>query len=390
MSAVTLVAVGDVLVNREDPESALSGVRPLLEAADLAFGNFEGVFTDRHPAVPGAASSSLSGVRNARGLAGLDVVSLANNHTMDAGRLGLVDTVEALAPLGIASTGAGATLADALRPAVLERHGVRVAVVAATAVLQHGAEARVGAPGVAPLRADDCYVPAYPGGCAPGLAPRVLSVLNEGDWDALAAAVGRAREEADVVVASVHWGDHTRPWVLTDHERLCGELLVEAGAHLVLGHHQHLLRGVEVIAGAPVFFGLGHVVFDFPGYTDELATFGVRVAELGAERLAAMFGEYGIYPRPEQPDFPFPPIARHTGVAVVELSASGVGRFGFVPCLIDGRGVARPVGRDTPQWTDEVRFLGQAQENPGLATGVADSGWVFAGHDVLEFTGPAA
>ncbi|MEV8443282.1 CapA family protein [Actinosynnema sp. NPDC051121] len=390
MSTVTLVAVGDVLVNREDPGTALSGIRPLLEAADLAFGNFEGVFTDTHPVVPGAASYSLTGTRNAPGLAGLDVVSLANNHAMDAGRPGLADTEAALAGLGIAATGAGPTLADALRPAVLERRGLRVAVVAATAVLQHGAEARFGVPGVAPLRADDCYLPAYPGGCAPGLAPRVVSVLNEGDWEALAAAVGRAREAADVVVASVHWGDHTRPWVLTDHERLCGELLAEAGAHLVLGHHQHMLRGVEAVAGAPVYFGLGHAVFDVPGYTDELASFGVRVAETSPAELEAMFGEYGIYPRPEQPEFPFPPLARHTGVAVAELSAAGVRRFGFVPCLIDGRGIARPVSRTEPAWADELEFLRRAQRAPGLATEVRDSGWVLADHDVLEYTAPDA
>jgi hypothetical protein len=390
MSTVTLVAVGDVLVNREDPDTALSGVRPLLESADIAFGNVEGVFTDTHPVVPGASSSSLTGVRNARGLAGLDVVSLANNHTMDAGRLGLADTLDALAPLGIASAGAGVTLADALRPAVVERRGVRVAVVAATAVLQHGSEARFQAPGVAPLRADDCYLPPYPGVCSPGVRPRVVSVLNEGDWEALAAAVVQAREAADVVVASVHWGDHTRPWVLTDHERLCGELLAETGADLVLGHHQHMLRGVEAIAGTPVFYGLGHIAFDFPGYTDELASFGVPVAEMGPARLTAVFGEYGIYPRPEQPDFPFPPLARHAGVAVVELSATGVGRFGFVPCLIDGRGVARPVARTEPAWAEELEFLRTAQQTPGLVTKVSDTGWVHHGYDVLEYTGPEA
>lgn len=387
MSTVTLAAVGDVLVNRPDPEAALAGIGPLLAAADATFGNFEGVLTDTRLVTPGGSASSLTQTRNAGGLVGLDVVSLANNHAMDAGRLGLVDTVETLGRHGIATAGAGPTLADALKPAVLERADMRIVVLAVTAVLQHGAEARSGTPGVAPLRADDCYLSPYPGGCAPGLPPRVLSVLSESDWEAVAGAVTGARASADIIVASVHWGDHTRPWVLTDHERLCAELLAEAGANLVLGHHQHMLRGVEVIGRTPVFFGLGHIVFDFPGYADELESFGLPIRQASPIQLAAMFGEYGIYPRPEQPAFPFPSLARHTGVAVVELSATGAGRVGLVPCLIDGAGVAVPVRRGEPGWATAVEVAERAQQAPGLRTKVTDTGWTFGGCDVLEYTG---
>lgn len=354
MSTVTLMAVGDILVNREDPDTALSGIRPLLDAADIAFGNFEGVLTDTHPVTPGGWTPALTGTRNVRGLTGLDVVSMATNHTMDAGSPGLADTVKALTSLGIRTTGAGMTLADALRPVLLEREGLRVAVLAVTAVLQHGAEARPQTPGVAPLRAEDCYLSPYPGGCAPGLAPRVLSVLVESDWEAVAEAVSQAREMADVVVVSAHWGDHTQPYVLTDHERLCAELLAEAGANLVLGHHQHMPRGVEVIAGTPVFFGLGHIAFDAPGYPGDL--------------------EY---------------LGRRTGVAVAELSAGGVERVGFVPCLIDDAGVAWPIGRGQPGWSEALEVRERGQQLPDLHTKVVDNGWVFGGCDVVEFARPA-
>lgn len=389
MSSVTLVAVGDVLVNRPEPETALAGVRPLLDAADIAFGNFEGVLTDGGTAAPGASSSALTATGNARGLAGLDVVSTANNHTMDAGRAGLEDTMTALAKNDVATTGAGMTLEEALRPAVVERGGLRIAVLAVTAVLRHGAEARPGVPGVAPLRADDCYLPAYPGTCTPGVAPRVLSVLNESDWDNVVAALERARAAADVVVVSAHWGDHTRPWVLTDHERLCAGLLAESGADLVLGHHHHMLRGADVVAGKPVYFGLSHIVFDFPGFTEELASYGFQVSAASPEQLAATFGEYGIYPRPEQPEFPFHPLARRTGVAVVEVSAGGVDRFGVVPCKIDHMGVARPVARSDADWPDAVDVVRRCQRVPGLRDLVRDDGWTFAGCDVIEYRGPA-
>ncbi len=354
MSTVTLLAVGDIVVNREDPDTALSGIRPLLDAADVTFGNFEGVLTDTHPVTPGGWAPALTGTRNVRALTGLDVVSLAHNHAMDAGSPGLADTMQALASVGVRPAGAGLTLADALRPLLVESGGLRIAVIAVTAVLQHGAEAGPNTPGVAPLRADDCYLSPYPGGCAPGLAPRVLSVLNESDWEAVAAAVGQAREAADLVVVSAHWGDHTRPYVLTDHERLCAELLVEAGASLVVGHHHHMPRGVEVIAGTPVFFGLSHIAFDAPNYP----------------------GEPGS-------------LYRRTGVAVVELSAGGIERFGLVPCLIDDANVARPVGRGEPGWSDALDVLEQGQHVPGLGAKLVDNGWVFGGCDVVEFAQPA-
>jgi poly-gamma-glutamate synthesis protein (capsule biosynthesis protein) len=386
---VLLAAVGDVLVDRPEPNSALSGIRPLLAAADVVFGNFEGVLTDRHEVVPGASSAAVVGTANAAGLRGFDVLSLANNHAMDAGRQGLLDTQKTLADLGVVPVGAGPDAAAALAPAVLEQRGVRVAVLAVSAVLQHGAQARPGVAGVAPLRAEDAYLPPYPGVSCPGIPPRVVSILNESDWIALEAAIGQAKDDADFVVVSAHWGDHTRPWVLTDHEKLCAELIADAGADLVLGHHQHVLRGVDFHGRTPVFHGLGHAVFDQPRLAAELADNGLDVTEWSAADLAEAFGEHGIYPRPEHPAFPFHPLARRTGVAVVELAEGGVTRCGVVPCLIDTDGIARPVGRGDGEWPDLVGFLTECQTRAGLATRViADGDWELAGHPVIQFTPP--
>jgi Bacterial capsule synthesis protein PGA_cap len=126
--------------------------------------------TDAHPAVPGGSSASVVGTGNVEGLGGFHVMSLANNHAMDAGSGGLRDTMQTLATMGIRTTGAGPDLAAALTPAVLVAGGLRVAVLAVTAVLQHGAQARPGMPGVAPLVAEDVYLPPYPGMCTPGVA----------------------------------------------------------------------------------------------------------------------------------------------------------------------------------------------------------------------------
>lgn len=390
MGGVLLAAVGDVLVDRPDPDGALAGVRPVLAAADVVFGNFEGVLSDVHAVVPGASQAAVVPVANASGLDIFDVVSLANNHSMDAGRDGLADTMAALAGQGVRTVGAGPTLADALAPAIVERSGLRIAFLAVSAVLQHGAEARRGVPGVAPLRAEDAYFPMHPGISCPGVAPRIVSILDETDWERLAAAISRTAQNADVVVVSAHWGDHTQPWVLTDHERLCADLIINAGAHLVLGHHQHMLRAVEFIEGKPVLYGLGHIVFDYPRMSEELASYGFDVAEHTADQLVAAFGEYGIYPRREHPAFPFHPLARRTGVAVLELDASGVAMCGVVPCVIDEAGIAQPLGRDNEDWLPMLRFLRECYSRAHLAGWVEDSGREVGGYPVLEFCRPAA
>jgi poly-gamma-glutamate synthesis protein (capsule biosynthesis protein) len=381
-----LAAVGDVYVDRPDVDGALAGIHPLLTAADVAFGNFEGVLSDRCPVVPGASSAAIAPVANAACLTDFDVMSVANNHCMDAGHGGLVDTLRTLADRTVRTVGAGENLADALTPQVLRLGDVRLAVLAVSAVLQHGAEARPGVAGVAPLRADDCYLPPYPGVRCPGVPPRVVSILNEGDWDALASAIGGAKATGAVVAVSVHWGDHTRPWVLTDHERLCAELIADAGADLILGHHQHILRGMDHVAGVPVWYGLGHAVFDQPRMGAELAANGLDVTAMSTAQLEAAFGEYGIFPRREHPSFPFHPLARMTAVALVELDTDGVHRCGVVPCLIDADGIARPLARDDADRARVVDFLTECQTRAGLATRViTDTDWCFAGYPVVEF-----
>jgi hypothetical protein len=377
LTRFVIAAVGDVFVDRAEPAGALSGIAPLLEAADVTFANFEGVLTDRHAPVPGAGDASIGASAQAAPLGLFDVLSLANNHALDAGHGGLADTIEALEG---AVVGAGPTLATASRPAVVGR----VAFVAATAVFPLGAEAQPGAPGIAPLRVEDYYAAPFPGMHTPGVPPQVVSIVAEEDWNRLAAAVDEAHAAADVVVASVHWGDHTRPWVLTDAERTCAQLLVEAGADIVLGHHQHLPRGVELLDGKPVFYGLGHAVFDQPRLGDEFRRRGIDLESMDDDERAAAFGEWAVYPRRASPSFPFHPLYRRSVAAVVELDGAELVRAGVAPLLLDDDGIARPVSRQDRGWAEAIGFLAECQVKGGLETEVRDAGWVHGGCDLVE------
>src|SRR5262245_26151706 len=136
--------VGDVFLNRPDPTRVFDESLPAFRAIDLLFGNCEGAFTDAPQWAPSAGWRVVSGLRNAAplGPAGFHVMSCANNHTLDAGHAGLTDTLSVLRQQGIATSGAGADLGEARTPAMLERNGGKVAVLAYSSVYQAGYEAR--------------------------------------------------------------------------------------------------------------------------------------------------------------------------------------------------------------------------------------------------------
>jgi poly-gamma-glutamate capsule biosynthesis protein CapA/YwtB (metallophosphatase superfamily) len=165
---------------------------------------------------------------------GVDCVTLANNHALDYGREALMDTLEHLRAAGVAWVGAGADAEAARGPHVLGARGLRLAVIGAS---DHpsGFAAGSGLPGIAyaDLHSD------------PG-----------GGW--LEDAIAAAREQADAVLATCHWGPNmtTRP---PGYVKDAAEALVHAGATLVAGHSAHLFHGVY----GQVLYDLGDFVDDY-------------------------------------------------------------------------------------------------------------------------------
>lgn len=127
--------------------------------------------------------------------------------------------------------------------------------------------------------------------------------------------------------------------MLADYEREFARLLVRSGVSAVLGHQHHTLRGVELVQGVPVFYGLGHFVFDMPGLEQKLGEAAMR-------RLEAA-GDFAIYARPGYPLLPFHPEARLTAIAALVFDGPRLSRAGLVPCLIDSANCSRidPEGR---------------------------------------------
>jgi poly-gamma-glutamate capsule biosynthesis protein CapA/YwtB (metallophosphatase superfamily) len=338
MNELLLGFVGDLMVDRESPDEPFRRVVDLLDAPDIMFGNSEAAYTDDpHPA-PSAATPIFPRSDNLDvfAKAGFDVLSLANNHILDAGHRAMLENRQRLNEQGVATCGAGATLEEARRPAVVVRQGIRVAYLAYASVFPIGYEARSNVPGLAPLRARDFWRAAVENYHAPGTAPRCSTIPDEQDLAHTATDIREANDRADLVIASFHWGDFLRPYHLTDHETRTARWAVEQGAHLVVGHHHHALRGIEWHRGRPIFYGLGHFVFDLD----------LQLSAEAEEMFATIretAGDYAIFPRPGWPLLPMHPDTRMTIWAWARAGRSGIADIGFVPCRLHPDGSVEAV-----------------------------------------------
>ncbi|MCU1658643.1 MAG: hypothetical protein JWO57_3299, partial [Pseudonocardiales bacterium] len=238
-AALTLTAVGDIMVKRDDPRSAFELVRPVFEAADINFGNCESTYSDSgspNPATRGVVQANPDQVE---GIAwsGIDVMSFANNHHLDAGYEAFFETLEHLHANGIATCGAGKNLDEAREAAIIERDGTKVAFLAYSTILFPGYEARPGKAGCTPIRIITDYAMSEIE--QPGCEAVVTTVVHPDSLALLREDIDRARERADIVVISVHWGIHFTPVEVAEYESELGRAAIDAGADLVLGHHQH-------------------------------------------------------------------------------------------------------------------------------------------------------
>jgi len=244
-----LILLGDVmlgrLVNRRlavaPPEYPWGDTLPVLRAADAVILNLECVLADRGEPWPRKTFAFRADSRHVAALvaAGVRVVSLANNHSMDFGRDAFQDCLATLVQCGIQPAGAATSADEAWRPATLLAAGIRVAVLAFTDNLPEW-EARADIPGV-------CYTPLD---WADPRFGRLLSVIEE------------ARERHDLVIVSAHWGPNWGYPPPQDHVE-AAHRFVDRGADVVFGHSPHVYRGVALYRGRPILFSCGDYVDDY-------------------------------------------------------------------------------------------------------------------------------
>ena len=313
-SELRIALTGDSLIARrisvyqDEPTQRLL---QLLRESDVAFTNLESLPNNfqGYP-VEDSGGSHLGAhewVIDELLSAGINLFALPNNHSLNYGVTGLLALIDILEARELSWAGVGRNLGEARMPAYLDTSAGSVALVACASTFGKGQQASVqrpdmqGRPGVNPLRYSTTYVvpeddletlrrvstnlgletrrlerirlgfgfpppaddilPFLDNNFRAGDGTWIETAPNERDLDEIAAWVEEASGRADLVVASIHAHEQgTTKEDPADFIRAFARRVIEAGANVVVGHGPHLLRGVEMIDGKPVFYSLGNFV----------------------------------------------------------------------------------------------------------------------------------
>ncbi|HZT89220.1 MAG TPA: CapA family protein [Stellaceae bacterium] len=343
---VVLLGCGDVGPIHEPMARYSELVRDTLAGADIRFAQVERVYSQRGELQPhgGAHGRLPPHMASVITDCGFNVVSVAGNHAMDWGADALLDTIDLLRAKGIQTIGAGRDLAEARRPAIVECKGHRVAMLAYCSVLHEGYAAGPDTPGVAPMRATARFEPVD---YQPGVPPRVVTTPDEHDLANLVADVRAARELAKTVILSLHWGVHFVPRVIADYQRTVAQAAFAAGADLILGHHAHVPKAIEVFGGKTCFYSLSNFIMSSsPKVTG------------GADEFRR---NYGVPLDPEYPNMPYGVDGKRGLIAKAVISKQGI-RTSFLPVLIDTQLRPEILHAGDPRFDDAVRYMEWASE----------------------------
>jgi poly-gamma-glutamate synthesis protein (capsule biosynthesis protein) len=339
MTRCNIALLGDLILGEPDPDFFFEPTRALLQSKDLVIGHVEVPHTrsgrELEFDVPAEAHDPdrLFALQRA----GVQVATLAGNHIYDFGREGIADTLEALQTAGIPCCGAGLDLQQANAAARVERRGVRVGVLSYNCVGPRASWAGADKAGCAYMRIEQSASGEEVG---PQTFELQATQPDAASLTLLQQAIEQLAREVSVVIVALHKGIVHTPAVLAGYERPLARAAVEAGAHIVAGHHAHILRGIELIDGRPVFHGLGN----FVTVTRALNLGNPHPArQRWAEERRKRFG---FTPDPAYVNYPFHPEAKHAIIADCMVDERGHVDAGFLPCFILPSGQPEPHGRD--------------------------------------------
>jgi poly-gamma-glutamate capsule biosynthesis protein CapA/YwtB (metallophosphatase superfamily) len=254
--ALSLLVAGDIMLGgrarraiaEHGADHPLQAVRPLLQQAPVVLGNLEGPFARKAKKLPRTHSYRVPPkLATALKRAGINVVSLANNHLLDCGRAGVLETLEALEIAGIAALGAGPNEQAAHAPRILEAGPYRVGLLGY--YWNHRTAATADLPGSA-----------------------------RDTREAVKADIRALRQQADRVVVTCHWGiPYDRE--PSPEDRAKARWAVDCGADAVFGHHPHLVQPFEIYRGCPIFYSVGNFAFGSGNSRAEGLLVGLRFEE---------------------------------------------------------------------------------------------------------------
>ena len=244
--SVSLAFVGDIMLDELPGKLIRNGHDPfapfaaILDANDIRVGNLECVISTLGNAEANKPFTFRAHPRTLNFLAQhFDALALANNHSGDFGPVAFAEMLGLLQKKGIFYFGGGYTLEKAHAPLVIERKGLRIALLAYNEFFPRSFEADYDKPGIA--WSEDEQVQ--------------LDIRNS-----------RIISHADLVIPVMHWGWEHEP-LASQRQQQLAHLMIEAGADAVIGGHPHVTQNIEIFQGKPIIYSLGNFVFD--GFADD-------------------------------------------------------------------------------------------------------------------------
>ncbi len=346
-ATVTLMAGGDIGPVVEPTEQFAELIAPVLQQADLRLGQCERTYSQRGAdpqfSWPSGAHTWLhprmAAVWTA---ANFDIISLASNHAMDWGPDPVEDTMDMFRSMGKHVIGAGRDIAEARKPAIVECKGVKIAFLAYCSVLRPGQAAGVGKVGITPMRAHSYYEAEE---FQPGTPPRVVTTPYEEDLAALQDDIKKAKQQADVVIMSIHWGLRHVPKTVCTYQQPIAHAAIDAGVDLILGHHAHSIKAVEVYKGKVCFYSIGNfMTTGSPKKSSQQFEWNLLWLQADEECM------------PPNGMYFFPSHCRKTMIAKAVISKKGVERVSFLPAFINHRAQPYVVKPDDPKFQEILNF----------------------------------
>ena len=336
--------------DRPNPEWLFEPVLPTLKEADILFGQLECCLSQKgEPQASAPTARDIPPERvSALTAAGFDVLSFASNHTFDRGTEAFFETLDTLKKSNIALIGVGKDIAEARKPMILERNGTRVGFLAYCSVLPKGYEAGLGKPGCAPVRASTSYEQVD---WQAGAPPRIITLADKEDLAAMVDDIKKLRPQVDVLVMSIHWGVHFVPGILAMYQKEVGYAAIDAGVDLILGHHAHILKGIEVYKGKVIFYSLCNFVMPT-----------VQGARSPLKEL------HGVMVDPEYLDYDYHVDARKTILVKCIISAKKIEKVSYLPVMVNRYAQPEVLLRSDKRSSEVFDYVEWCCQDQGLDT----------------------
>lgn len=358
--ALTFLAAGDLGPNRENPDSIFDGVREVLKQGDLIFGQLEPCLAHTGSPLPQSRlpmrGNPEGGAAIAR--AGFNVISFATNHCMDWGREAFFETMDVIRENGMTCIGAGKDIREACKPYIVNVNGVRIAFLACCSILPQNYFATEDRPGCAPLRGLTVYEQIEHD--QPGTPARIHSFPLQMDLDRLTADIRAVRDQADLVMVSLHWGIHFVPAVIAQYQKIAAHAILDAGADIILGHHTHILKPVELYKGKPIIYSMANFALEPP------FAFAENLDLCNSPRhkeLQELNPEWK-----KMPEKPMPTDCYKSMLLKVKIQDKKIAAVSFIPVQLDEQSNPIALTPADPEFEEIVAYMREITADQGLDT----------------------